>query len=79
VTDDPGTKLTLKAFHATLTREDIPVNNVELPVVGEVDQLMIEENFRRIQVEIGYLVKDVLKQLAKDQGHDPNAAERDAS
>jgi hypothetical protein len=60
VTDDPGTRLELKAFHGTLVREDIPTNIVELPIVNQVDKKTVGENFRQIRVDIGCLIGDVI-------------------
>ena len=67
VSDDPDQKLKLKGFHAKIlleTSEDPTA--VELPIVKEVDDKMLDENYHRIQNEITQLVKSEMKRILAD-------------
>lgn len=68
VSDDPEQKLKLKGFHASIilepSEEEPPA--VELPIVREVTDQMLEENYRRIQNEVTQLVKSEMKRILAD-------------
>jgi type IV secretory pathway TraG/TraD family ATPase VirD4 len=71
VADDPDKKIDLKAFHATLIKEDpAPTSNGSdpsqpLPVIHQVNAAMIEANFHRIKKEVtDFVDREVLRVLA---------------
>ena len=65
-------EMTLKAFHAKLMREDTKLGKVAakeakgLPLVREVDALMIEENFERVKWEVREIVDAEMGRIAGD-------------
>jgi len=68
VSDDPEQKLKLKGFHASIILEpsEEEPDGVELPIVREVTDKMLEENYRRIQTEVTQLVKSEMKRILAD-------------
>lgn len=61
--DDPDNEMALKAFHAKIVKRPGVEINEELPIVREVTQAMVEENYRRIKLEVEELVVLEMKRI----------------
>ena len=61
--DDPDNEMELKAFHAKITKRPGVELEEELPIVREVTQVMIEENFLRIKMEVHQMVESEMKRI----------------
>ncbi|MES1250205.1 MAG: TraM recognition domain-containing protein [Chitinophaga rupis] len=59
VADDPGKEMELKAFHARLVRDpkDMASSLPPLPIVREINEATIRENFARVRQDILTLVE----------------------
>jgi YWFCY protein/TraM recognition site of TraD and TraG len=69
VADDPEKRITLKGFHARIVKEEVGRQGwVDLPVVREVDSVLLQENFSRIQKEVATLVREEMKRIVGDPG-----------
>lgn len=66
VADDPGTRLELKGFHATLTEPASETDRQFLPVVTVVTTKMIKENFFRIVSEVEQIAQEEMKRIVSD-------------
>ena len=54
--DDPGKRVELKAFHATIVKEPAQEVLEELPIVREVTTAELQECFLRVKKEVAELV-----------------------
>jgi YWFCY protein/TraM recognition site of TraD and TraG len=69
VADDPEMPITLKGFHSRFVKQQADQPRQEdLPVVREVNKVMLQENFERIQQEVAALVRDEMKRILGDPG-----------
>jgi hypothetical protein len=70
VADDPGKKLPLKAFYATIERkEDRSARGpVALPVVREVTDLIVQRAFLQVKREVKELVEGEIRRIMRDPG-----------
>ncbi|MES1159983.1 MAG: TraM recognition domain-containing protein, partial [Bacteroidota bacterium] len=69
VADDPDRKIEHKAFHARIVKDTKSLkdkNRYELPVVREVDETVIGENFQRVKKEIKELVVGETQRIVGD-------------
>jgi len=67
VADDPDTKLELKGFHASFTRNTAGnASPAHIPVIADVTAATIAENYQRIRKEVTALVKEELKRIVSD-------------
>jgi hypothetical protein len=73
VADDPGKKLKLKAFHGTVINDSDALDKekeswVELPVVREVDQGVVMQEFYKVKEEVERLVNEEVGRIAAKRG-----------
>lgn len=73
VADDPGQKIELKAFHAAILNDHEVLkqeqNNYKpIPVVREVSQAMIQQNYLQIREEVEGLVNAEMGRIMDDPG-----------
>jgi len=71
VADDPGEKLSLKAFHATVEKkeEDMPGSAAEsLPVVKAVTDAEVQATFMKVKQEVEELVGEEMRRILGDPG-----------
>ena len=66
VADDPGTELEIKAFRASILRKNELLKPVPLPVIADVTDALLAENYARIGAQVTQLVKDELKRIMSD-------------
>jgi hypothetical protein len=71
VADDPGEKLALKAFHATIVKEKedmIGEPLADLPMVKEVSEEEVQDSFMRVKREVETLVEEEMERILGDPG-----------
>ncbi len=54
--DEPGKELKIKTFHAKIIRTESQQQAVELPRISHVDEAVLQDNFRRVKIEIENLL-----------------------
>lgn len=68
VADDPRQELALKAFHAKILREQLPVLSGEwLPVVQTVNKETLKEQAEQIRKEVRDIVQKALGKMSRDE------------
>lgn len=55
--DEPGRELDLKTFHAKIIRSETQQQAVELPIINSVDDTVLQDQFKKIKMEIESLTK----------------------
>jgi len=66
VADDPDRPQELKAFHARILRQDTILPDGHLPVVRQVDERIVQENFLRVKQEVAGLIDDEMVRIIGD-------------
>lgn len=66
VADDPGTELEIKAFRASFLRKNEQLPLGPLPVVADVTDESLAENYARIGKEVTRLVEEEIKRISSD-------------
>ena len=66
VADDPDHPQELKAFHARIQRKDIGLADRPMPVVRQVDEEMIQENFLRVKREVTGIINSEMARIMGD-------------
>lgn len=65
--DDPGKKIKLKAFHAFIKKRPNPKEeDVDLPIVREIDPAVIVGNYELIGLQITDMIKEEMKRILGD-------------
>jgi hypothetical protein len=67
IADDPDKKIKLKGFHSSFTKKTRPkTDQLSLPVVHEVTDMILDANYALIGQQIADLVKFEMKRILRD-------------
>jgi hypothetical protein len=66
--DDPDNEMALKAFHAKIIKRPGIEIKEDLPIVREVTEAMVQENFLQVKKEVQELVNSEMTRITNTPG-----------